>query len=113
MDFIRKTYINSMIEIEDIDTKTKGLRDLLSEIGIDLAKDDMCNLILWNDHVNDMLHVMVALHEVCGLSDDECMKIMLEAHEKGRAVAKSGSKEEMLELKKGLNKRNLEVTVEE
>jgi ATP-dependent Clp protease adapter protein ClpS len=36
----------------------------------------------------------------------------MEAHNKGKSVVKTGSFDEMMKLKKGLNSRNLEATVE-
>jgi len=100
-------------EVDNVDTKIDDLTKLLDEMGIDTEKEGKSKLILWNDHVNDMIYVMVALYEICGLSDQESMKVMLEAHEKGKAIAKTGSREDMMELKKGLNKRNIEATVED
>lgn len=102
-----------LFELSDLsETDTKELTDLLEDLGIEMSSKDKYKLILWNDHVNDMMYVVVALYEVCGLSDKECVRVMLEAHEKGKAVVKTGSEEEMIKLKKGLNKRNLEATVE-
>jgi len=93
----------------DVDTTT--MTDILNKLGI--TSDDEFYLILWNDHVNGMEHIARALYEICNLTPEECITIMLEAHEKNRAVAKSGSEDEMLEMKKKLNERHIEVTIEQ
>ena len=94
------------------DTGTDELTDLLNDLGIQKSDGDKYKLILWNDHVNDMMYVTVALYEICKLKDEECVRVMLEAHEKGKAVVKTGSEDELMEMKKGLNERNIEATVE-
>jgi ATP-dependent Clp protease adaptor protein ClpS len=96
----------------DIDVDTDSLRKTLAELGISMSSDQEHTLILWNDHVNDMMSVAVALYEVCKLSNEKCIEVMLEAHTKGKAVVKTGSMEELTPMKKGLNDRNLEVTIE-
>lgn len=96
----------------DVDNGTDSLTDLLEDLGIETDKEDTYSLIIWNDEVNDMLHVVLALYEVCHLDNDEAMRVMLEAHKNGKAVAKRGKKEEMDSMKILLNKRNIEATVE-
>jgi ATP-dependent Clp protease adapter protein ClpS len=86
------------------------LNDLLNELNI--SKEDVYNLIIWNDHVNNMEYVVIALYEVCELNAEESLKIMFDAHTNGKAVAKSGDQKEMLKFKQGLNDRNIEATVE-
>lgn len=99
------------IEIET-DVDNDSLTKLMNEIGIEMSNEDEYNLIIWNDDVNDMLHVALALYEICKLNNDDAMRIMMEAHIKGKAVAKSGSFEKMNEMKIALNKRGIEATVE-
>ena len=70
------------------------------------------NLILWNDNYHDMINVVVALSEVCHLTDKICITIMMEAHTKGRTVVKNGGIDDLLEMKKGLNRYGLIATVE-
>ena len=99
--------------LADIDVDTDSITKVLNELGIRGSKDIEGKLILWNDHVNDMISVVVALYEVCKLSNERCMEVMIEAHEKGKAVVKTGSYDELAVLKQGLNDRNLEATIEE
>jgi ATP-dependent Clp protease adaptor protein ClpS len=96
----------------DNDVDTDSITRVLNELGIRSSNDNEYKLILWNDHVNDMISVLVALFEVCKLSNEKCMEIMLEAHEKGKAVVKTGSFDELNVMKTGLNDRNLEATIE-
>lgn len=85
--------------------------ELSDEIGVAL-EEDMFDLILWNDDVNDMLHVVLALYEVCGLDNEDSMKIMLEAHSKGKAIAKSGAFQDLIKMVNGLNGRNINATIQ-
>lgn len=94
------------------DTDTDQMTKLLNELGIKDSKSDIYNLILWNDHVNDIMDVIISLYEVCKLSNEDCIRVTMEAHNKGKSVVKRGSLDEMSKLKQGLNDRNLEATVE-
>jgi len=97
---------------EDVDTDTTHLDEVLNELGISRATKGEYSLLLWNDDVNDMIHVVLALYEICKLENDDAMRVMMEAHNKGKAVAKTGSLEEMNKMKQGLNDRGIEATVE-
>jgi ATP-dependent Clp protease adapter protein ClpS len=99
--------------IADADVDTESITRILDELGIRGADDQEVKLVLWNDHVNDMVSVVVALYEICKLSNEDCVRVMLEAHEKGKAVVKTGSREELSVMKQGLNDRNLEATIED
>ena len=110
-DRILDNYLFSKEIVED-DVDVDSIKEVLNELGIQSSKSDEYRLVLWNDHVNDMLHVVIALYEVCNISEKDCVTIMMEAHEKGKSVVKTGSFEEMNSMKIGLNKRNLEATVE-
>lgn len=94
------------------DVDTDSITKVLNELGIKSSNDNEYKLVLWNDHVNDMLSVLVALFEVCKLPNEKCMEVMMEAHTKGKAVIKTGSFDELNIMKTGLNDRNLEATIE-
>ena len=49
--------------------------------------EDMYEVILWNDDVNTMDHVVKCLMQVFAHPVELAVRIMAEAHEKGRAVA--------------------------
>ena len=97
---------------EDIDVDIDQLKELLDEVGISLSTDKLYILILYNDSVNDMLFVVLQLYEICGLNNEDAMRVMMEAHTKGKALVKSGSYEDMYALKCGLNEKGLEATIE-
>jgi ATP-dependent Clp protease adapter protein ClpS len=103
---------NQVASTADADVDTDSITEMLNELGIASANDSEFQLILWNDHVNDMISVLVALFEVCKLDNEKCMQVMMEAHEKGKAVIKTGSFDELNVMKTGLNDRNLEATIE-
>ena len=100
-------------DLAEADVDTDSITKVLNELGIRGANDNEMKLILWNDHVNDMISVLVALYEVCKLPNEKCVEVMMEAHEKGKAVVKTGSFDELNVMKTGLNDRNLEATIEE
>jgi ATP-dependent Clp protease adapter protein ClpS len=106
--------INNSNDISEIETDVDNdsLTKLMNEIGIKMSNNSEYNLVIYNDDVNDMMHVVLALYEICNLDNEESMRVMMEAHMKGKAVAKSGTFEEMNRMKMGLNKRNIEATVE-
>lgn len=99
-----------------IDTEIKVderlLIDLMESLGIGISSDDKKSLVIFNDDVNSMAEVILALYDICGLNSDDAMGIMLEAHNSGRAVAKTGSFEEMNSMKKALTKRKIGAAVE-
>ncbi|MGE5406704.1 MAG: ATP-dependent Clp protease adaptor ClpS [Methanosarcina sp.] len=90
---------------------TEELEDVLKDLGISMQRG--YNLILWNDDVNNMMDVVMALYHVCKLNNDDCIRVMMEAHKKGKSLAKNGDLDELLDMKNGLNARGLTVTVEE
>lgn len=92
-------------------TSTKTKTFTKEELGLgDIDKG--YKLMLWNDHVNDMVYVSIALMSVCKVSAQEAFEIMMEAHTNGKAIAKTGSLDELNPMKKELNSMNLEATIE-
>lgn len=72
------------------------------------------NLVLHNDNVNDMIHVVVALYEICQLSNEKSMAVMMEAHMKGRSMVRNSSDfYQLYNMYLALEKRGLTVTLEE
>lgn len=110
-DKIIDDFLNTSKIIDD-DVDVDSIKEVLNELGIRSSNNDEYRLVLWNDHVNDMLYVVTVLYEVCKLSEKDCIDVMMEAHAKGKAVVKKGSFDEMNSLKIALNDKNLEATVE-
>lgn len=104
--------INSSLVEEETDTES--LTRLMMEIGIEMSPkdDDIYKLLLWNDDTNNMEYVMTCLIKVCKLTVEESFSIMLEAHTKGKAVAKTGTYDIVMSMKEALNKMNIEATIE-
>lgn len=115
MIYSKNKYKEMLLNVinNDVDTKTDIMTDLLNDLGIKKSEDSEYKLIIWNDHVNSMIDVIVALFEVCNLTPEESQRVMLEAHNKGKAVVKKGSLEYLKVMKQGLNDRNLEATIEQ
>lgn len=96
----------------DIIVKEDVKTSILDELGFKEVVEEVHKLILHNDHVNDMITVVVALMTICKLTEEESVNIMYEAHTKGKAIAKTGKKSEMELMRDGLKEFNLEATVE-
>jgi len=50
-------------------------------------------VLVWNDPINLMSYVTYVLQKVFGYSHEKAESLMLDVHEKGRAVVSNGSKE--------------------
>lgn len=73
-----------VLPVEETDTKTR--------------RQPPYAVVLHNDDVNTMEFVVAVLLKVFGYTVEKCVQLMLEAHEKGRAVVWSGPLE-LAELK--------------
>lgn len=85
------------------------LFDMLNEVGISFSES--FNLILYNDNVNDMIHVVVALYEICKLTNEKCVSVMMEAHTKGKSVITTRELNIILDMKSGLDGRGLTTSI--
>lgn len=74
-------------------------------------KDSIYELILLNDDVNDMMHVVLAIYEIIGLDNEQCVSLMKQAHVSGQATLARGSKRRILSMQKRLSKRNLKAVI--
>ena len=71
------------------------------------------NIVLHNDWDNSMPHVVVVLKKVIpGMTVKRALRIMLEAHTKGRAIVKSCHKELAELYQENLQKEGLKVSLE-
>ena len=50
-------------------------------------------VIVWNDPINLMSYVVYVFQKLFGYSKPQATKLMLDVHNKGRAVVSSGSRE--------------------
>ena len=51
-------------------------------------------VIVWNDPINLMSYVTYVFQKLFGYSKEKATKLMLDVHEKGRAVVSNGTREE-------------------
>ncbi len=51
-------------------------------------------VIVWNDPINLMSYVVYVFRKLFGFSEEKAYKLMLDVHEKGRAVVSSGTRSE-------------------
>ena len=67
----------------------------LDEPGSDEAvrTDQPWIVIVWNDPINLMSYVTFVFQKLFGYSREKATKLMLDVHEKGRAVVSSGTRE--------------------
>jgi ATP-dependent Clp protease adaptor protein ClpS len=65
------------------------------ESGEAVAPDVPWVTIVWNDPVNLMSYVTYVFQTYFGYDTSKAEKLMLDVHEKGRAVVSNGSREEM------------------
>ncbi len=59
-------------------------------VGIDVPWD----VLVWDDPVNLMSYVVFVFRQVFGFSDEVAHKLMLEVHERGRALVASEPREQ-------------------
>jgi ATP-dependent Clp protease adaptor protein ClpS len=50
-------------------------------------------VLVWNDPINLMSYVAFVFQKLFGYSKEKATKLMLDVHEKGRAVVSSGTRE--------------------
>lgn len=70
---------------------TDVLQDSLVEERLELGKP--WTLVVWDDPVNLMTYVTFVFQKLFGYSLEKATKLMLDVHEKGRAVVSSGPRE--------------------
>lgn len=80
--------------------------DLAEELKIPL-KDSIYELVLLNDDINDMMHVVLAIYEIIGLDNELCVSLMKQAHATGQATLARGSRKRILSMQEMLRDRNL------
>ena len=66
-----------------------------SDIAEDMSVDRPWITLVWNDPVNLMSYVTYVFQTYFGYSREKAEKLMLDVHQKGRAVVSNGSREKM------------------
>lgn len=65
--------------------------DVVTEESVDLDKPWI--VLVWNDPINLMSYVSFVFQKLFGYSKEKADALMLDVHEKGRAVVSSGPRE--------------------
>ena len=65
----------------------------LPESGVDVNLDHLWLVLVWNDPINLMSYVSYVFQKLFGYSQEKAHTLMLDVHNKGRAVVSSGSHE--------------------
>jgi ATP-dependent Clp protease adaptor protein ClpS len=66
-----------------------------AETGLDAVPDTPWVTIVWNDPINLMSYVTYVFQKVFGYPKRKAEKLMLDVHNKGKAVVSSGTREAM------------------
>jgi ATP-dependent Clp protease adaptor protein ClpS len=77
----------------------------------DVTTDRPWITIVWNDPINLMSYVTFVLMELFGYPREKAHSLMLDVHEKGRAVVSNGTREQMEHDVARLHARGLWATV--
>jgi ATP-dependent Clp protease adapter protein ClpS len=89
----------------------KELDEVMGILGITYSEE--FNLILHNDHINDMLHVVLSLSKVCRVSIEKATIIMRTAHETGRSKVLNGNIDDLHYMRLGLESLGLTASLEQ
>ena len=79
----------------------------------DEKKKNLSTLLIWNDDVNSFDHIINSLVDICEHTTEQAEQCALIAHNTGKCNVKSGEKEELNIMKKALNNRLIEATIED
>lgn len=66
----------------------------LTDTDTDVSEERPYVVLVWNDPINLMPYVTYVLQKLFGYSVEEATKLMLDVHEKGRAVVSNGTRSE-------------------
>ncbi len=73
--------------------ETVPIGDLSTILDDETTLDSPWLVIVWNDPINLMSYVTFVLQKLFGYSKEKATSLMLDVHNKGRAVVSSGSQE--------------------
>ncbi len=65
-----------------------------TDLDDETAADRPWVVIVWNDPINLMSYVTFVLQKLFGFSLDKATELMMDVHEKGKAVVANGSREQ-------------------
>jgi ATP-dependent Clp protease adaptor protein ClpS len=85
----------------------------LPDVDDEVVDDRPWVAIVWNDPVNLMSYVTHVLMELFGYPRSHAEKLMMDVHQKGRAVVSSGTREQMEHDVARLHARGLWATLQQ
>jgi len=85
----------------------------LPAVDDEVVEDRPWVTIVWNDPVNLMSYVTHVLMELFGYPRSHAEKLMMDVHEKGRAVVSNGTREQMEHDVARLHARGLWATLQQ
>jgi ATP-dependent Clp protease adaptor protein ClpS len=77
--------------VSDTDVQPVDVRD--PSVADDTDIDRPWIVLVWNDPINLMSYVTLVLQKLFGYSLEKATALMLDVHEKGRAVVSNGTRE--------------------
>lgn len=92
--------------------RTKEYTTPSFEEDLDVAVDEPCQLIVWNDDVNTFDWVIETLIEVCGHTQEQAEQCTLLIHYKGKCDVKRGSYDELEPMCTAITDRSINATIE-
>ena len=96
--------------IDLLTLSTQELEDVLIETETNTGVSSQ--LLVYNDDYNTFDWVIQSLMEVCGHTYVQSEQLSLIVHFKGKAIVKTGSKNELVSMKEELVNRGLSAVVE-
>jgi ATP-dependent Clp protease adaptor protein ClpS len=73
--------------------ETAPLGEIEATVGQETTTDKPWLVIVWNDPINLMSYVTFVLQKLFGYSKEKATALMLDVHNKGRAVVSTGTRE--------------------
>ena len=67
--------------------------DEIEEVEVVVRPDRPWIVLVWNDPINLMSYVTMVFQKVFGYSKEKATSLMLDVHQKGKAVVHSGARE--------------------
>jgi len=95
-----------------IKEKTKTLEEIMLDVGIEPAEENVHKLILWNDDVNSFEWVIMCLIQYMLFTPEKSEKTAWEVHLKGSSILKVGSVDDLKPYKKSLEENGLTLSIE-
>jgi ATP-dependent Clp protease adaptor protein ClpS len=91
---------------------SKELVKPLENVDTDVATEDPCNLVVWNDEVNTFEWVIETLVDICGHSQEQAEQCAYIIHVRGKYAVQSGFFDDLKRKAEAIIDRGINATVE-